>query len=95
MSTVAKRLGMTWNTAKKYIEASPAAVQAMINEKETVLDIAEGVIHKALKQNDAGTAKWLLSVKARERGFSEKQEISLTTPLPITINIIGVEPDKS
>lgn len=95
MSTVAKRLKIDWTTAKNYIDASPVTKQAFLDEEETVLDMCESTLHNAVKAKDTAAAKWLLATKGKKRGYSEKHEVEHTGSLPVTINIIGVEPDKS
>lgn len=95
MSTVARRLKVDWYTAKKYVEADPITARAYLDEEEIILDMCESTLHNAIKAKDTASAKWLLATKGKKRGYSEKQEVALTTPMPITINIIGVESDKS
>lgn len=88
ISTIAKRVGCSWNTAKKFIDEYPTVKAAFDAERESLLDVAESVlannIKLALQQQyngkvpaDSTDAKWLLSRLGKDRGYSEKQEISL------------------
>jgi hypothetical protein len=75
VSTVAKRLKCDWNTADKYIKMYDETKQAIQDEKETILDMAEGVLYESIKEKDVQSAKWLLSVMGKKRGFSEKLQL--------------------
>jgi len=64
ISTIAKRVGCQWHTAKKYIETYPTVKQAYENEKHQVDDSAISVIYSAIiKDKDLATAKWWVSMK--------------------------------
>ena len=78
VSTISKRLGVAWNTAKSAIDANEAALIAYNDEQQIILDMAEGVLYGSIKEKDVQSAKWLLATKARDRGFGDKQEIELS-----------------
>lgn len=75
ISTIAKRVGCSWNTAKKYIDTYSTIKQAYNDECETVLDAAESVILTDIKAKDAQTAKWYLTMKGRRRGYAKRHEV--------------------
>lgn len=86
VSAIAKKVGCSWNTAKKFIDEYPTVKAVYEAEQESILDIAESVlinnIKLALKEQqegkrpaDSSDAKWLLARKGKERGYSEKQEV--------------------
>lgn len=75
ISTIAKRLGVTWNTAERIINSNPEALQAYNDEEQTILDAAESTIYNSIKSGDIQAAKWVLSTKGRRRGWGEKLEI--------------------
>jgi len=98
ISTIAKRVGCDWHTAKKYIEAHPTIKQAYEDECETVKDLAESVLirniqlaHKQQQDRqdtvDTSDVKWYLSRKGKDRGYTERseQEISGTGGGPIVV----------
>jgi hypothetical protein len=98
VSTIAKRLDCTWDTAKTYINSWPETIKAMKDEEETVLDMAESAVFKSIQDGNTQDAKWLLSTKGKRRGFSDKQELEISgpggTPLtPAKIEIVLVKPD--
>jgi hypothetical protein len=88
ISTIAKRLEVDWHTAESYIKKYPEALKAFQDEREGILDMAEAAIFTAIKQGDAGSAKWLLSTLARSRGFGDKVEVSGKDGGPVEISII-------
>ena len=91
MSTIARRLKVEWHTAQSYVRHSIVTVQALQNEEETALDLAESTLLKAIKNNDVQAAKWLLSTKGKRRGYSEKHEIDHSNAFPVQIRVIGVD----
>ena len=88
VSTVARRLGCEWITAKRYIEKWEVTQRAMLDEEETILDMAESKLYEAIQNNDIQAAKWILSTKGKRRGFSERQEITGADGNDININVV-------
>ena len=76
ISTIAKRVGCDWFTAKTWIETSPTLKRAYDNECESVLDMAESVLLKNIKDGDSADAKWYLSRKGKSRGYVERSEVT-------------------
>ena len=74
ISTIAKRVGCNWQTAKLHIETMPTVAAAYADECETVLDMAESVLLKNIKEGDSADAKWYLSRKGKGRGYVERTE---------------------
>lgn len=75
-TTIANRLGCTWGTANKWANYWPETREAMQHEKESVLDLCEGTLFKAVQEGDTGSAKWILSTMGKDRGYVERQEIT-------------------
>ena len=76
ISTVAKRLGCEWITAKTYIEKWPETRAAIADERETILDMAEGAVYNSIKEGNTQDAKWVLATLGKRRGFTERHEIT-------------------
>lgn len=73
VSTIARKVGCDWHTAKKYITEYVTVRQAYQDECEKVLDKAESVIVKDIAENeDVQTAKWYLTMKGDKRGYASK-----------------------
>jgi hypothetical protein len=58
------------------------------NLDETLLDMAEGTILKAIKDGDGPTARWYLERKGKTRGYS-LQEVHITIDARSITQIIG------
>lgn len=85
VTTIAKRVGCTWHTAKKYIDNYATVGKAYEAELEAVLDMAESVLFQNIREGDTGDAKWLLSRKGRARGYYQKQEVETTGDIKISL----------
>jgi len=76
MSTIAKKLGVNWHTAQTWCNKFEDTKQALQNEKDTILDMAESTVFKNIKEGNSQDAKWLLSTMGKKRGYSERHEIT-------------------
>jgi hypothetical protein len=81
MSIIASKLKCDWSVAKKYVYMYPETVQALQDEKEAAIDLAEKVVMKELSTGDIQTAKWYLSTIGRDRGYGD--EVKITGKLEI------------
>ena len=77
ISVVSKRLDCDWHTARKYANLYDSCKEALLDESERVLDLAESALYKSIQTGNTQDAKWLLAVKGKKRGFNEKTEINL------------------
>jgi hypothetical protein len=91
ISLIANRLGCDWHTAKKYIELWEETKQAYSDELEKFKDICETTVLKSVQDGDVQTAKWVLSHKARDRGYGEKIEVDGQLTGEVKIIIQGEE----
>lgn len=85
ISVIAKRVGCAWHTASKYIEDYPTIQAAYDDETESLIDLAESTVLKAIQGGDVGAAKWYLQTKGKSRGYTERHEVTGAEggPLPI------------
>ena len=93
VSTVSKRLGCAWSTARTYIDKWEDTQKAFLDEREAILDMAEGVIDNSVKDGNTQDAKWVLSTLGKDRGFSEKTQIEHSGDLKTTL-VIDKELDE-
>ena len=74
MSVIAGRLKCSWATARRYISYDSVARERYEGENEKMLDTAEQIINDSLQGEDGKTrletAKWLLAVKGKGRGYN-------------------------
>lgn len=88
MSTIARRLGVTWHTADSWVKQYDETKQALQDERETILDLAESTLFRNIKDGNSQDAKWLLSTMGKNRGYSERHEITGADSGPIDVNAI-------
>lgn len=100
ISSIAKKVGCSWNTAKAFIDNYPTVKAAFEAEREGLLDIAESVLANNIKLSlqqqqsgkvtaDSTDAKWVLARLGKHRGYAEKQEIEHSGET--TQHIIGLD----
>jgi hypothetical protein len=57
------------------IDRSDSLTAALRSIEETVLDAAEGVVKQAIvRDHDVRTARWLLALKGRDRGYRARED---------------------
>src|SRR5688572_16034425 len=76
VSTIARRVGCDWQTAKRFITRYPTVERVYQSECETVLDLAEVKLIEAVKAGDFPAIKFYLTTKGKNRGYTERQEIT-------------------
>ena len=95
VTTIARRIGCDWHTARRYIDQYPTIKAAYDDECEKVLDAAESAVIQAITPKEGGeadipTAKWYLTMKGAKRGYAptERHEHSGTDGGPITLKVV-------
>jgi hypothetical protein len=91
MSTIARGIGCDWHTAKKYVMQWDETKEALQDETETILDMAEGALYGSIKEGNTQDAKWLLATKGRKRGFNEKLDIEHTGNIAVEDTVFIIE----
>jgi len=102
ISTIAKRVGCDWQTADKYIRGFKTVQTAYRQEKEAIIDMAEGTVLSNIKlaqqaqeaegtQQDISDAKWYLSKMAKSRGYGDKVEIDIKVEKELDIILDALE----
>lgn len=76
VSTVADRLGCSWETAKKYIDRWEETRTAYEAERQRVVDFAENKMLRLIESEDGPMIRFFLRMKAKDRGYVERQEIT-------------------
>jgi hypothetical protein len=75
ITTIALKVGCSWNTAAKYITIHPTVQNAYQDECERINDMAQSTIMKAIKEGDAQMAKWWLA-KKRKIEFGDALDVT-------------------
>lgn len=76
LSEVARRMGVSRQTVYTWINDYPEVSEAIEEERQIALDHAESLLYKSIESGDLGAAKYLLSTRGRDRGFSTRQELA-------------------
>jgi hypothetical protein len=76
VTAIARKVGCTWHTAKKYVDEHPTVASAYQDECESILDLAEAKVISAIKGGDSQMIRYYLSTKGKRRGYSERHEIT-------------------
>lgn len=76
VTAIARKVGCTWDTAKKYIDNYATVQRAYQDECESILDLAEAKVISAIKNDDGQMIRYYLSTKGKRRGYSERHEIT-------------------
>ena len=87
ISTIAARVGCTWNTAKKYVTEFATVRAAYDDECETINDKAESTLIRAIEDGDIASAKWWLS-KKRKQMFGEALDVT-SDGKSIVVRLVG------
>ena len=80
---------ISWDTTEKWIHKWEETETAVMNEKESMLDIAENNIYKEMVNGDTATSKWYLRMKGKERGYEDTAKLQLDGTDPLNINLTG------
>ena len=78
ISAIARKVDCEWNTAKAYIDKYPTIKQAYDNECQTILDMAETGLYKAIREGKDWAIKYILSTKGKSRGSYRRDIIGDT-----------------
>lgn len=100
---IAKALRANWDTAKKYVNKWEETRNAFEAEMQVTLDKSESIIFgnidHAYRKNLKGVAsrearedaKWLLRLKAKDRGYGEKIDVDAN----VTYTVIPAKPPEA
>jgi len=88
ISTIARRVGCGWHTARDYVDKHPSVKQAYDDECEAVLDLAESKTIKAIEAGDMQTVRYYLSTKGRKRGYVERTEQEVKQSGAVTFRVV-------
>ena len=78
VSNIAESLKCSWGTAKIYIDKYPSCIEALNDENESILDLAENKMLELIEEKDDKMIRYLLSTKGKKRGYTEKTEVGIT-----------------
>ena len=74
MSVIADRLGVTWGTAKTYVNHYPSAVEAFEHEENKSIDFAQSKLLEKVRAGDLNAIEFYLTKKGRRKGWGSEAE---------------------
>jgi AcrR family transcriptional regulator len=78
ISEVAKRLGCARSTVYRYLDRYPAVYEALEEEREVLLDIAEYGLMKRVEDGDLRAIIFTLKTKGKDRGYTTWIDLDVT-----------------
>ena len=87
-----RKLGCSPETVRTYMQRYPKVRQAQIDASELVNDLAEGALVKAILAGEPWAVQFRLRTKARDRGYGDKVEATVSGPESGAIPIVVVGP---
>jgi hypothetical protein len=75
----AKKLHCSRETVDNYANKYPLVKQAIKDNQEFVLDVAESKLFQLVNSGDLGAICFLLKTKGRFRGYIERQDVDVTS----------------
>ena len=85
ISTIAKRVGCDWYTAKRHIDASATLFRMYKDERESIMDMAESVLFKNIENGDSADSKWILSKLGKDRGYADRVELKHSESIDVSV----------
>jgi len=76
LSVVAQRLGCTRQTVENYVKRYPTVDRAVKEERQKVIDVAEGKLFEKLQSGESWAIQFILKTLGKERGYTERTEVT-------------------
>ena len=92
LTLAAKELGCARQTLHNYVNRYPTVAQAVSDERESLLDLAEGSLFEQVRKGNITAIIFTLKTIGKHRGYVERQEIASTKP--ITLRVVYEEPNE-
>jgi hypothetical protein len=91
--SIAKKLGVRRETIMDIIGDDEVLQELRKQEHQRMLDIAEAKLFNAIKMGESYAISFFLRTRGRDRGYTEKTEITTPRdePIEININVPGLE----
>ena len=95
ISTIAKKLHCHSETARNLCNKWDETQEALKDEVNFILDAAECVVQDDIILNkNVATAKWLLEIKGKERGYDISQTLKVDNGEPLNIKFEAFTKEK-
>ena len=84
LTLAAKKAGVSYNTVWRYTQEYPSVKEAVHTAKESMLDFAEGMLYKNMREGDNACIIFYLKTQGKARGFIERQEVEHSGSIGVT-----------
>ena len=92
LAAVARKLGVSRGTVQNRIAESPTLQVKLQDARETMIDNAEVMLYKKIKDGDTVALIFFLKTQGRRRGYSERIEHTGGDGGPITVHVVYDQP---
>lgn len=86
MTLTAKRLNCAPNTVRNYAKRFPTVAEAIREEREAMVDLAELALHKKIREGEGWAVQFTLKTLGKDRGYTERTELTGKDGGPIAID---------
>ena len=91
--TIARKLGCHRHTVTRYIDKYSTIKQSFENERERMVDLAEGKFMKLVEAGEWPAIRFMLMTLGASRGYAPKSELDLKSGgNPLTFEVHYVNP---
>lgn len=87
ITQAAKRLGISRSQLHRLINAHPTVKAALVDAKEEMKDFAESKLFQGIANDNTALIIFFLKTRAKDRGYTERQEITGPGGGPIQIDV--------
>lgn len=85
-AAAARALGVTRQAIQNWLRDHPELREVIAENDETLLDLAESNLIKALKNGEKWATRYMLDTKGKVRGYTRRVEFQPTAPLQVTFS---------
>jgi hypothetical protein len=78
LTVAARRLGCSPDTIHRYRKIHPKIEEAIQNARNSITDLAEAALYKAIQAGEAWAVCFYLKTQGKGRGYIERQEHAIT-----------------
>ena len=93
-TNIAKILGCSHNTAKKYTDKWTETQEALHDETESVADMAENGLYSAIERGEPWAIKFYLAMKGQSHGYLSQPVVKVDSTNPLNINFTDITRDS-
>jgi hypothetical protein len=87
VAVAARALGVHRVTIERYVDKYPSVSIAKQQAREGIIDLAEGELYKAISRGELAAIFFLLKTIGKNRGYTERQEMTGADGGPVEIII--------